>query len=99
MSMGLTCNCVLGNVHHDVNSVWLEEMTMGKLIIDNRSSVDDVAVLSAVRRAMSHRLELDGGLWNSYVTVLEVDSVQVRVVLKPNKRSDKCVVVDEKHRS
>jgi len=40
--VGFTCNGELGNVYHDVNSVRLEEIAMGKLIIDNRSSVDRV---------------------------------------------------------
>ena len=92
MSLGYSCYCELGNAHHDVNIVWLEEVTMGKLIIDNRSSIDDASALIAVRRVVS-----EGSGQYPYSTGFEIDGARVMVYTGSNKCSDKFVVVDEKH--
>ena len=68
---------------------------MGKIIIDNRSSISDAAALNTVIRSIEAGRISNNGKQYCYVCVMETHEGTVQVASDLNKCSDKFTIVDE----
>ena len=75
-----------------------QEVEMGRIIIDNRASIDDALAVGMVKRVIEDGRISNGGKQYCYYTVFTgEDGEKIGVATDLNKRSDRFVLVDDQN--